>query len=151
VGVCVWHVGSLAPDPGAFCGQPAVALAPKDASHGRFWSTAVCGDVDDTAAAAAVHLVPPQILLGAEESVHDRKIPEWGKSIFSSQCVCIRPSEPEELAGFMKYAVALTRAHLMVGFTRTDPGRGGVTSGDDAVLWVSWGATKCSRKLGMCT
>lgn len=126
MGECVWHVGSLAPDPGAFCGQPAVAPAPKDAYHSRFWSTAVCDDVDGigAAAAAAVHLVPPQILLWAEESVHDRKIPEWGKSIFSSQCVCIRPSEPEELAGFMKYAVALTRAHIMVGLTRADPGGG---------------------------
>jgi hypothetical protein len=28
----------------------------------------------------------------------------------------MKPNTPEELGGFMKYAIALTRAHLMVRF-----------------------------------
>eukprot|EP00878_Enallax_costatus_P036046 GHUV01040331.1.p1 GENE.GHUV01040331.1~~GHUV01040331.1.p1 ORF type:complete len:122 (+),score=13.34 GHUV01040331.1:245-610(+) len=50
------------------------------------------------------------------DSCKERKIPDWGKQIFSPLCVCIKPEAPEELAGFMKYAVALTRAHLMVSW-----------------------------------
>lgn len=48
------------------------------------------------------------------DAANQRAIPEWGTSIFSPLCVCIRPQNAEELAGFMKYAVALTRAHIMV-------------------------------------
>lgn len=48
------------------------------------------------------------------ESCQARNIPEWGGKIFSPLCVCMRPDTPEELGGFMKYAIALTRAHLMV-------------------------------------
>lgn len=48
------------------------------------------------------------------ESCQGRSIPEWGSRIFSPLCVCIRPDRPEELGGFLKYAIALTRAHLMV-------------------------------------
>uniref|UniRef100_A0A383VNQ6 Phycocyanobilin:ferredoxin oxidoreductase n=1 Tax=Tetradesmus obliquus TaxID=3088 RepID=A0A383VNQ6_TETOB len=47
------------------------------------------------------------------ESCQARNIPEWGAQIFSSLCVCMKPNTPEELGGFMKYAIALTRAHLM--------------------------------------
>ncbi|KAF6265515.1 phycocyanobilin ferredoxin oxidoreductase-like protein [Scenedesmus sp. NREL 46B-D3] len=47
------------------------------------------------------------------ESCQARNIPEWGGKIFSPLCVCMRPDTPEELGGFMKYAIALTRAHLM--------------------------------------
>ncbi|KAF8066305.1 pcyA [Scenedesmus sp. PABB004] len=47
------------------------------------------------------------------ESVRGRSIPEWGSKIFSPLCVCMRPEQPEELGGFLKYAIALTRAHLM--------------------------------------
>jgi hypothetical protein len=42
-----------------------------------------------------------------------RRVPEWGQRIFSPHCVCIRPSGAEELAGFIKYSIALSRAHLM--------------------------------------
>jgi hypothetical protein len=48
------------------------------------------------------------------ESCQARNIPEWGTKIFSPLCVCMRPNTAEELGGFMKYAIALTRAHLMV-------------------------------------
>lgn len=47
-------------------------------------------------------------------SSEGRSIPAWGSAIFSPLCLCITPKTPEELSGFMKYAVALTRAHLMV-------------------------------------
>jgi phycocyanobilin:ferredoxin oxidoreductase len=58
-------------------------------------------------------LFPP-----AAESLGQRSIPDWGKAIFSQLCVCIRPNTPEELAGFIKYAVALTRMHLQVTHPR---------------------------------
>lgn len=45
---------------------------------------------------------------------NQRKVPEWGKAIFSPLCVCMTPKDGRELAGFMKYAVALLRAHIML-------------------------------------
>jgi hypothetical protein len=33
---------------------------------------------------------------------NNRRIPAWGAAIFSPACVCIRPSSPEQLAGFAK-------------------------------------------------
>jgi hypothetical protein len=45
---------------------------------------------------------------------NQRKVPEWGKAIFSPLCVCMAPKDGKELAGFMKYAVALQRAHIML-------------------------------------
>lgn len=53
-----------------------------------------------------------QLFLSDPEN--QRRIPEWGKAIFSPLCVCITPEDGEELSGFMKYAVALHRAHLML-------------------------------------
>ncbi|GAX73683.1 hypothetical protein CEUSTIGMA_g1134.t1 [Chlamydomonas eustigma] len=47
---------------------------------------------------------------------NQRKIPEWGKAIFSPLCVCMTPKDGEELAGVMKYMVALHRAHLMLTY-----------------------------------
>ncbi|GIL51368.1 hypothetical protein Vafri_7374 [Volvox africanus] len=41
-----------------------------------------------------------------------RSIPDWGVSTFSPLALCIKPSTPEELAAFAKYAVALHRAYL---------------------------------------
>ena len=43
-----------------------------------------------------------------------RKIPEWGAQIFSPLAVVFTPSGADELAGFVKYAIALTHAHLLV-------------------------------------
>jgi len=52
--------------------------------------------------------------LGPEAAGGQRRaVPEWGAAIFSDRCVCITPSSTDELLGFIKYAVALTRAHLM--------------------------------------
>lgn len=48
-----------------------------------------------------------------ENGEGSRTIPEWGKQIFSPLCVCIRPQTTEELTGFVKYSIALTRAHLL--------------------------------------
>ncbi len=45
------------------------------------------------------------------EDLKERAIPEWGADIFSQACVCIRPRDEADLAGFLKYAVALHRAH----------------------------------------
>lgn len=45
---------------------------------------------------------------------NQRQVPEWGKAIFSPQCVCITPKDHEELEGFCMYAIALHRAHLML-------------------------------------
>ena len=45
---------------------------------------------------------------------NQRQVPEWGKAIFSPLCVCMTPKDGLELAGFMKYAVALQRAHIML-------------------------------------
>ncbi|KAJ9522471.1 hypothetical protein QJQ45_008231 [Haematococcus lacustris] len=49
-----------------------------------------------------------EFLPGAE----NRSIPEWGSRIFSPACVCLRPDSKQQLVGFMKYALALHRAHL---------------------------------------
>jgi hypothetical protein len=49
------------------------------------------------------------------EPATSRSIPDWGKAIFSPLAVCMRPTTPEGLAGFIKYCIALTRAHIMVG------------------------------------
>jgi hypothetical protein len=66
---------------------------------------------------SATHSLPSLPLLTLAESLlssEGRSIPAWGSAIFSPLCLCITPKTPEELSGFMKYAVALTRAHLMV-------------------------------------
>jgi phycocyanobilin:ferredoxin oxidoreductase len=49
----------------------------------------------------------------ADEPATNRTVPEWGRSIFSPLAVCMRPSGDEALLGFVKYAVAAARAHLM--------------------------------------
>lgn len=41
----------------------------------------------------------------------NRVIPEWGKDIFSPLCVCMRPSSPEDVGTFIKYALALFDFH----------------------------------------
>ncbi|MEW5300657.1 MAG: hypothetical protein WDW36_003571 [Sanguina aurantia] len=43
-----------------------------------------------------------------------RTIPQWGANIFSEHCVCLRPSGPAELTGFVKYALALHKAHMLL-------------------------------------
>lgn len=45
---------------------------------------------------------------------NQRQVPEWGKAIFSPQCICMTPKSHEELAGFLKYSIALHRAHLLL-------------------------------------
>eukprot|EP00955_Chlamydomonas_euryale_P061936 358234-Chlamydomonas_euryale.AAC.9 len=59
---------------------------------------------------------------------NQRRIPEWGAAIFSPLCVCMTPGDGQELAGFIKYAVALHRAHLMLSHLLTpvdgDGGKG---------------------------
>jgi hypothetical protein len=50
-----------------------------------------------------------------------RAVPDWGRAIFSPLAVCMRPDSDQALAGFIKYCVALTRAHLMVS---ASPGGG---------------------------
>lgn len=48
-----------------------------------------------------------------DDAAASRRVPDWGKAIFSDRCVCIRPDTPEQLQGFVRYAIALTRAHLL--------------------------------------
>ncbi|GFR52683.1 hypothetical protein Agub_g15309 [Astrephomene gubernaculifera] len=48
----------------------------------------------------------------ADQDPTARRVPAWGAATFSPLALCISPSSPEELAGFVKYAVALHRAHL---------------------------------------
>ncbi|KAL3149332.1 hypothetical protein ABBQ32_002138 [Trebouxia sp. C0010 RCD-2024] len=45
---------------------------------------------------------------------NNRSIPQWGHEIFSDLCIIMRPSEPQEVANFIKYAIALTQAHLQI-------------------------------------
>ena len=45
---------------------------------------------------------------------NNRSIPQWGQEIFSDLCIIMRPSEPQELANFIKYTIALTQAHLQL-------------------------------------
>lgn len=45
---------------------------------------------------------------------NNRAVPQWGKEIFSDLCIIMRPSKPAEVANFIKYAIALTQAHLQV-------------------------------------
>ena len=45
-----------------------------------------------------------------------REVPDWGRQIFSAGCLCLRPSGPEQLAGFVKYAIALHRAHILYAY-----------------------------------
>ena len=45
---------------------------------------------------------------------NNRAVPPWGKEIFSDLCIIIRPSSQEELANSIKYAIALTQAHLQI-------------------------------------
>lgn len=47
-----------------------------------------------------------------------RQLPGWGKEIFSSNCVSVRPTNSDELASFIMYACALTRVHMMVAKTQ---------------------------------
>mmetsp|Transcript_22628 Transcript_22628/g.62806 ORF Transcript_22628/g.62806 Transcript_22628/m.62806 type:complete len:397 (-) Transcript_22628:211-1401(-) len=44
----------------------------------------------------------------------ERKPPEWGKGIFSNQCVLVRPTTPEETGAFVKYVVSALSVHLKV-------------------------------------
>lgn len=41
--------------------------------------------------------------------VNNREMPEWGARIFSPMCVLVRPSSPEDMAKFVKYAIAVSR------------------------------------------
>lgn len=45
---------------------------------------------------------------------NNRKMPDWGKEIFSDLCIITRPEKPEDLANFLKYTIALTQAHLQL-------------------------------------
>lgn len=47
-----------------------------------------------------------------------RKIPDWGRDIFSESCVAIRPENGRELASFITYACTLTRVHMTVAKTQ---------------------------------
>lgn len=73
-----------------------------------------------------VHVPLPRFSQEAflDEPATSRAVPEWGKAIFSPLAVCMRPSSEEGLAGFIKYCVALTRAHLMVRGSGREGGRG---------------------------
>jgi len=45
----------------------------------------------------------------------NRMIPDWGAAIFSPLCVCMRPSSSQEVAAFLKYAIALSSFHVQMG------------------------------------
>ena len=42
----------------------------------------------------------------------NRQAPDWGKAIFSDLCILMKPSGPQDLAKFLKYAIALHSAYL---------------------------------------
>ena len=46
------------------------------------------------------------------EVQNNRAVPEWGKEIFSDQCILVRPGSQDELDTFYRYAIALVRVHL---------------------------------------
>lgn len=58
-----------------------------------------------------MHDLQAQYLTDADNA---RRVPEWGQNIFSPACVCIRPTSADDVAGFLRYAVALHRAHMML-------------------------------------
>ena len=43
---------------------------------------------------------------------NNRKIPEWGRDIFSDMCVILRPKDLEEVQRFMQYSSDLHRVYL---------------------------------------
>ncbi len=54
-------------------------------------------------------LCPPQTMAMLQHTffegcdMSDRRVPDWGKAIFSPLALCITPKTPEELAGFVKW------------------------------------------------
>lgn len=44
----------------------------------------------------------------------ERKVPEWGKSVFSDRCVMIRPTTPKEVGSIIKYITLALTIHLKV-------------------------------------
>jgi phycocyanobilin:ferredoxin oxidoreductase len=75
-----------------------------------------------------------QIKYGLESN---RTIPEWGSAIFSKMCVIVRPNTPQEVASFLKYAIALANFHVQIGRLAVpvgSTGRGGAgEAGGEAV------------------
>lgn len=45
---------------------------------------------------------------------NNRTVPEWGQAIFSDMCVIVRPENPDELARFIQYCIALHQTHLIL-------------------------------------
>jgi phycocyanobilin:ferredoxin oxidoreductase len=68
-----------------------------------------------------------QIKYGLESN---RTIPEWGSAIFSKLCVIVRPESPQEVAKFLKYAIALANFHVQIGRLAVPVGGAGTTDGD---------------------
>ena len=50
----------------------------------------------------------------------NRDIPEWGKNIFSSQCLIMRCHDEQDREDFIEYLVAMVRVHLRLA-AATDP------------------------------
>ncbi|KAG7668407.1 hypothetical protein Ndes2526B_g00872 [Nannochloris sp. 'desiccata'] len=67
-----------------------------------------------------------QIKYGLESN---RTIPDWGSAIFSKLCVIVRPSTPQEVAQFLKYAIALANFHVQIGRLAVPVGGAGTMAG----------------------
>lgn len=63
-----------------------------------------------------------------------RAMPDWGREIFSEQCIMIRPDSADELERFFKYAIALTRVHLRLARNAEPVQTNRWSSGTDALL-----------------
>lgn len=51
--------------------------------------------------------------------VNNREMPEWGARIFSPWCVLVRPTSPEDMEKFIKYAIAVARLHYELSLLAT--------------------------------
>ena len=59
--------------------------------------------------------MPPCRELQTRFSVqNNRTVPDWGKAIFSTECVLMRPTDGQQIAEFLKYAIALSEFHVQV-------------------------------------
>jgi hypothetical protein len=48
------------------------------------------------------------------ELASNRKVPDWGKEIFSEYCLLMQPKSTEELSAFIKYVISLHEIYMRI-------------------------------------
>ncbi len=74
----------------------------------------------------------------------NRDMPEWGARIFSPLCVLVRPTAPDDMTKFIRYAIAVARVHLELSLLATP-----VPSNEYVCVCGGWGVWGLGVVVGM--